>query len=168
MFISLEQPRIILICLFFGVILGVYLEPFLFISKFFKRRVWKEVIRWIAIASYSIIFTFLSSLYYLPNFRLYMALCVVVGATLYKFSFHKAVAILSSRVYNVIKITFLRVKLSNERRKEKARLFRGAKRNDNARNDFSGNINLSTRGHNNAKKQNKTVRRGNRLSARTD
>ncbi len=168
MFISLEQPRIILICLFFGVILGVYLEPFLFFSKFFKRKVYKEIVKWFAIASYSVIFTYLSSLYYLPNFRLYMALCVVVGATLYKFSFHKAVAILSSRVYNVIKITFLRVKLSNERRKEKARLFRSAKRNDNARNDFSCDSNLPTRWHNNAQKQNKTVRRGNRLFARTD
>jgi hypothetical protein len=166
MFLSLEQPRVMLACIFFGILFGVYYEPFLFICYFIKKRAVKESVKFIAILTFSIPFTLLSSAYSFPDFRAYMPICVGIGAILYKFSLHKAVAILNIRVYNVIKITFKKANSINERRKEKARVLRSFKRYDNANNDFGSGARLSTRGHRITQKQNRKVGCGDSVFAK--
>lgn len=165
MFISIEQPRIILACLFIGVILGVYYELFFFLSLFFKKRIIKEIIKCFGVFSFAPIFTAFSLAFEFPNFRLYMAVCIALGAIMYKFSFHKAVAIFLLRVYNVIKITFskikLRLKKANERRKEKASVLRGIKRTNNAGHRARGGNNVSAHRYNFSQKSNRKVRCGN-------
>ena len=164
MFLSLEQPRVMLACIFFGILFGVYYEPFLFICYFIKKRAVKESVKFIAILTFSIPFTLLSSAYSFPDFRAYMPICVGIGAILYKFSLHKAVAILNIRVYNVIKITFKKANSINERRKEKKSVLSSSIRYDNASNVTSGYHNLSNGGNIHKKTKNRRVRRGNCIS----
>lgn len=152
MFVSLEQPRVILACLFIGVIMGVYYEPFCFIATFFKNRKAKEIVKCTWLITFAPIYTLLSLTFKFSDFRLYNVICVLIGCAFYKFSFHKAVAIFTVKVYNVIKITFLRLKLrftnKDERRKEKARILRVFKRTDNARYGARSDIDVSARGDN--------------------
>ena len=164
MFQTLEQPKIFLLCLFIGVVFGIYYEPFYFVKLLFKKSLIKKIIKIISIILFAPIFVKFSLIFDFPDFRLYMVLAIFTGALLYKVSFHKPIAILLNRVYNVIRKLFFRlkqgIKRRNERRKEKKSILGGAVRDNNANNGVSNNNNLSTRRNIHKKKPNRKVRCG--------
>ena len=74
MFVTSDQPRIIVVCFFIGCLIGVYYELFYFIKLFFKNKLVKHIINSLWGASSSIIFTYVSFVYRFENFRMYMFL----------------------------------------------------------------------------------------------
>ncbi len=165
-FISLAQPRVFLCSTFIGVVIGVYYEIFYFISLFFKNNFIKHSLKTLWLASSSIIFITLSFAFEFPNVREYMFLGVFLGCLLYKLSFHKVIAILLNRVYNIITITVIKLKKrfldTHERRKEKKSVLGGARRAYNVHHDIGGDSSLPARRDTYSKKQNREARRGNK------
>lgn len=145
MFLSLDQPRIFVICLLVGVISGVYYEIFALVIKFIKAKWAIHTLQGAWLFSCSLIFITFSIIYELPNFRGYMAVGVGLGIYLYKLSFHKVFAIFINKVYNVIIKLLNKIKASNERRKEKAGVLGGAVGADNVHHHTRGDNNLSAR-----------------------
>ncbi|MBE5744312.1 MAG: hypothetical protein E7358_06335 [Clostridiales bacterium] len=170
-FISLSQPRIFLCSIFIGIIVGFYYEIYYFISLFFKKNFIKHGLKILWLLTSSIIYTSLSFAFEFPNVREYMFLGVIVGCLLYKFSFHKVIAILLNRVYNIIKVTIIKLKKrfldTYERRKEKKGVLCDTSGANNVYHDIGGNISLPTCRNTYSQKQNRKTRRGNnRFKAR--
>lgn len=120
MFLSLDQPRVFLVCLLCGVFVGLYYEIFYLLKKFIVNNTLKNSLNVIWLASSSVIYTAFSVKFELPDFRLYLFLAVIVGILLYKFSFHKVFAIFTNRVYNITNKINLKIKgkkFKHERRK---------------------------------------------------
>lgn len=170
-FLSLAQPRVFLCSSFIGIIIGIYYEPFYFLSLFFSKKFAKHILRAIWLSSSSIIFVALSFAFEFPNVREYMFLGVFFGCVLYKLSFHKVIAILLNKVYNILKVKIIELKKrfldTYERRKEKARILCGASRAYNVYDHIGGNTRISARRDTYSQKQNRKTRCGNkRLKAR--
>lgn len=165
-FISLGQPRVFLCSVFIGVIIGVYYEFFYFTALLFKKNFIKHALKTIWLASSSIIFIILSFAFEFPNVREYMFLGVFLGCLSYKLSFHKVIAILLNRVYNITTITFNKLKKrfldTYERRKEKKGVLGGTSGAYNFHHDSSGDSYISTRGNTYSQKQNRKARCGNK------
>ena len=153
-FISLDQPRVFLVCVFIGIICGVFYLPFYTALLFIKNKVIKHAIKGLWLVLSSIIFITVNLVYEFPNFRAYMVVGVAVGVYLYKLSFHKVFAILLNKVYNRINKLIKKVKASNERRKEKAGILGVSVGANNVNNNLGSNINLSTHRNIHSKKQN--------------
>lgn len=167
MFISLDQPRIFLCCLFIGIVCGLVYEPFSFIKLIFKTNAVNHVLDCLWLIASLFVFTYLGVIFSLPDFRWYMFLSVLLGFYFYEESFHKVFAFLENKLYNIISKSFSKLfkklKVKNERRKEKKNILGGSVRVNNAGNVTRGNRNLSNGGNIHAKKQNRRVGRGNRL-----
>ncbi len=153
-FISLDQPRVFLACVFIGIICGVSYLPFYTVLLFIKNKIIKQVVKGLWLGLSSLIFIAVNLIYEFPNFRAYMVVGVGVGIYLYKLSFHKVFAILLNKVYNRINKLIKKLKVSNERRKEKAGILGVSVGANNVNHDISGNINISTRRNIHSKKQN--------------
>ncbi len=152
MFLSLDQPRIFVICLLIGIISGVYYEIFALVIKFIKVKWFVHALQGVWLISCSLIFITFSLIYELPDFRGYMAVGVGLGIYMYKLSFHKVFAIFINKVYNVIIKLSNKIKASNERRKEKAGILGGAVGVDNVYHHTRGDNNLSAYRNNYPKK----------------
>ena len=118
----------------------------------------------IAIALFAPIFVKFSLLFNFSDFRLYMLLAIFCGALLYKVSFHKLIAILLNRVYNIIRKLFFKLKqgakIRYERRKEEKSVLGSVVRYNNANDGISNYNNLSTHRNIHKKKPNRKVGRG--------
>lgn len=163
MFATLEQPKIILACLFVGVLLGVYYEPFYLLGKIFKNKLFKNILIVIYFSSFSLIFIKAGLFFNIPDFREYMLLCVLVGGLLYKVSLHKPIAFFINLVYNNFNKLFIKlkqgVKKHYERRKEKKNILGGTVGHDNAHNRFGNGNNLPNDRNIHKKKPNRKVGR---------
>lgn len=143
MFLSLDQPRIFIICLLVGIISGVYYEIFSLIIRFIKLKWLVHVVKGLWLVSCLPIYITFSLTYEFPDFRGYMAVGVSIGMYLYKLSFHKVFAIFINKVYNIVVKLLNKIKASNERRKEKAGILGGAVGANNVHHDTRGDNNLS-------------------------
>ena len=145
MFLSLDQPRIFIICLLIGIISGVYYEIFSVIIRFIKIKWLVHTLKSTWLVSCSLIYITFSLIYEFPNFRGYMAIGVGLGLYLYKLSFHKVFAIFTNKVYNIVIKLSNKIKAHNERRKEKASILGSAVGANNVYNHFSGDNHVSAR-----------------------
>ena len=158
MFSSLDQPRIIFVSLFIGVIIGVFYEFFYLLKLFFQGKVFKEILDAVWISSSAFIYIQISAEYSFPNFRLYTLAFIVIGTIIYLFSFHKIIAIFLNRVYNIIVKLFKRVKRFYDRPKEKKSILRSFVRSNNANSHSSGSTSVSISRHIRKEKANRTIR----------
>ncbi len=166
MFISLDQPRIMLYCFAFGGIFGFISEVFYAVSLFFKCKVLKHAITCFWCVCCAFLFVFLNFYYNLGNFRLYKLIVIIVGTIFYYYSFHKIIAIFINSLYNKIvkKLSKLKKVLKKQKnvgtKKEKSAIGVNIGRNY-ATVYISGNNSLSNGGNSSKAQRNKKVRRGN-------
>ena len=158
MFSSLDQPRIVAVCLFIGVIIGVFYEPFYFLKLIFKHNIIGQILNGLWLFLSSFIYIFISTIYNFPNFRGYILIFIILGCLIYLFSFHKIIAIFENKVYNILIKIFKRVKTLYDRPKEKKGFFRRVVGTNNAYNDTRFNNSVSISGHFRKKKTNRTSR----------
>ena len=150
-FLSLDQPRVLLLSVAFGLYLGVCYFPFCLMGKFFKREWVKHILiaLWIALGAFP--FSMYGKIMNFPNFSGYMIIGVLVGLWLYAVSLHKLVAILALRVYNglnkLIKRLLKALKGKNERRKKKTSVLGKSFRVNNALHGASFCVSVSNGGH---------------------
>ena len=161
-FLSLDQPRVFLLSVAFGAYFGVCYFPFYFLSLFFKQKWLKHVVTATWLVFGALPFSKYAQVMNFPNFSPYMVAGVLLGLGLYVASFHKLVAILAARVYNVvnnlIKRLYKALKGKNERRKKKTSVLGSS---FGANNVFYGaNVSscISNDRHFRKKKQNRQVR----------
>ena len=102
MFLSLDQPRIFIICLLVGIISGVYYEIFSLVIRFIKQKWLIHAVKALWLVSCAPIYITFSLICEFPDFRGYMAVGVWLGLYLYKLSFHKVFAIFTNKVYNIV------------------------------------------------------------------
>ena len=130
-FIALDQPRVFLLSVAFGIYFGFCYFPFCVLKCFCKGKTAKAIITSLYFTLGAIPFSWYSCALNFGNFALYQILGVFLGLLLYKVSFHKPVAIFSLRVYNVINNSIKRLIKAlkgknelrkNERRKKKTRV----------------------------------------------
>ena len=167
MFSTLNQPIISVICVSIGVLFGFIYDIFFLCFNISKNKTITTISNIIYFILMAILFTITSNYLKFTNFRIYMAISVIVGLILYNKSFHKIIAKLYIKVYNIVKNKFLKIKnylkVKNERRKK-------------AKNNVSGNIGdsyavvysdsnngVSTRWHYSKKKQNRKTQSRNSL-----
>ena len=143
MFLSLDQPRIFIICILVGIISGAYYEIFSLIIKFIRLKWLVHTVKGLWLVSCLPIYITFSLTCEFPDFRWYMAVGVSIGLYLYKLSFHKVFAIFINKVYNIIIKLSNKIKASNERRKEKAGVLGGIVGANNVHHDTRGDNNLS-------------------------
>ncbi len=165
MFISLEQPKIMLFCFAFGGICGVLSELFFAVSLFFKNKIIKHAITcfWCVLCAF--LFVIFNFYFNLGNFRLYKLLVLIIGVIFYYYSFHKIIAILLNSLYNKYskKITNLKKVFKKKNvgtKKEKGAIGGNIGRNY-ASVHISGNNNVSNGGNLSKAQRNKKVGRGN-------
>ena len=157
MFSSLDQPRIVLVSLFIGVVIGAFYEIFYLLKLIFKGKVFKEILNAIWIFLSSFIYIQISTSYSFPNFRVYTVVFMVVGVIIYLFSFHKIIAIFLNRVYNIITKIFKKVKWFYDRPKEKKSILRSPIRRDNVNSHSFSSTSVSISRHTRKKKTNRTA-----------
>ncbi len=167
MFSTLNQPIISIICISIGVLFGFVYDIFFLCFNISKNNVVSTVGDILYFVIIAILFTIISNYLKFTNFRIYMAISVIVGLILYNKSFHKIIAKLYIKVYNVIKNKFLKIKnylkVKNERRK-KAKGNVGGNIGNNYAIMYSGSNNgVSTRWHYSKKKQNRKTQSRNSL-----
>ena len=119
MFLSLDQPRIVAVCLFIGVLSGAFYEFFYFLKMCFNYKVIGQILNGLWVFLSFFIYLKISTIYSFPNFRLYMLAFIILGAIIYLLSFHKIIAFFLNRVYNIIIKIIKRVKTLYDRPKEK-------------------------------------------------
>ncbi len=161
MFLTLSQPRIIVICLGIGVFSGIIYDIIFFFTEYFDNKIInfiKDIVYFILTA---FLFTFISTLANLGNFRFYMALLVSLGAYLYIKTFHKIIAKIYIKVYNIINKLLIKVK--NARRKEKKGAFRCNEWASNVTSYTNNDKRLSNSRHRKKIQQNKSIKRRNSL-----
>ena len=158
MYVTSDQPRIILVCFFIGVIIGLYYEFFYFIKLFIKSSAIKHIINAIWLVSSTPLYVIVSTKYHFENLRAYMILSLFFVLLLYFFSLHKCIAFFTNKVYNVIIKLFTRVKGFYDRfKKEKGVL--GSSFGANNACVYSSNFrSLSSGGNRYEKKRNKKAR----------
>ncbi len=158
MFTPLDQPRIVLVCLFIGVLSGVFYEFFHFLKLIFKSDFLLQILNGLWAFSSFFIYLKVSTDYYFPDFRIYMLLFILIGVIIYLLSFHKIIAFFSNWVYNKITNIIIRVKSLYDRPKEKKSFFRRFIRHDNATSGNRIDNSLSVSRHVAKKKPNRTFK----------
>lgn len=164
MFLTLSQPRIIVICIAIGILSGVVYDVIYFFTQYFNNKIvnfFKDLVYFIITA---FLFTMVSVKANLGNFRFYMALLVGLGAYLYIKSFHKIIAKIYIKVYNVINKLLIKVK--NARRKEKKGALCDNEWNSNVTRYYDNDNGISISGHYKKIQQNKSIKQRNRLFGR--
>ncbi len=164
MFLTLSQPRIIVICVGIGVLSGVIYDILYFFTEYFNNKIvnfLKDIIYFILT---SFLFTSVSSLANLGNFRVYMALCVLLGWFLYMKSFHKIIAKTYIKVYNVINKLLIKVK--NARRKEKPSVIRRNEWNSNVVSYIGNGKRVSNNRHYKKTRKDKSIKQRNNVFTR--
>ena len=156
MFVTLDQPRIVLVCAFAGVVAGFLGELFYFVKLFIKPKVVKGLITVLSLAFSSVVFCGVGFLYNVGNFRFYMAFVFLIFILLYCLSLHKPIAFLLNIVYNKINLMVIRVKENVRRKKEKG-VLRRVVGNGNVTSCDSGNTRLSNSGNIRKEKSNKNA-----------
>ncbi len=164
MFLTLSQPRIIVICIGIGVFSGVIYDIIYFFTEFFNNKILKYLRNLIYFILTAFLFTLISVKADLGNFRFYMGLLVALGAYLYIKSFHKIIAKLYIKVYNIINKLLIKVK--NARRKEKKGVVRRNEWNSNVTRYTYNDNGISTSGHHKKIQQNKSIKQRNRIFRR--
>ncbi len=164
MFLTLSQPRIIVICLSVGVLSGVIYDIIYFFTEYFNNKIVNFIKDLIYFILTAFLFTIISVKANLGNFRVYMALLVSFGAYLYIKSFHKIIAKIYIKVYNVINKLLIKVK--NARRKEKKGVVRGDKWYSNVTRYNDNDNGVSNRRHHQKEQQNKSTKQRNSLFTR--
>ena len=165
MFLTLSQPRIIVICIGIGVFSGVIYDFLCFFTDYFNNKIinfLKDLIYFILTA---FLFTLISAKANLGNFRVYMALLVALGGYLYIKSFHKIIAKINIKVYNVINNLLIKVK--NARRKEKKGALSNNEWYSNVTRYYDNDNGISNSGHYKKEQQNKSTKQRNSLFRRT-
>lgn len=160
MFISVDEPRVMLFCFAFGGIAGFLYEFFYFFMLVFKHKCVKHLLTftwWVCVA---FAFVFFNYFFHLGNFRVYKLAVIIVGLLFYKNSFHKIIAIFLNRVYNKY-VSFLKKKKSKKVKNDRAKKEKGTFRNylgrDNVVYNISGNTIVPTNKHSAKVQRNKKV-----------
>ncbi len=161
MFLTLSQPRIIVICIGIGILSGIIYDVIYFFTEYFNNKIVNFIKDILYFILTSFLFTAISLKANLGNFRFYMALLVVLGALLYMKSFHKIIAKSYVRVYNIINKIFIKVK--NARRKEKKGNVGYNKWNNNVTRYTYNDKRLSNSRHYKKTQQNKSIKQRNSL-----
>ena len=128
MYVTFDQPRTAIICLFIGEICGLVYEPFSLLKSIINKKLINHVLNFTFLFLSAFIYTLMTAKFSLGNFRLYMAVFFLLGLILYLNSFHKIIAFFIIRVYNVfirkIKRVVKRLKDYNDRPKKEKGIFR--------------------------------------------
>ena len=157
MFVTSDQPRTIIVCLFIGIIIGVFYEFFYFLKLFKDNKVYSSVLDavWLLLSSY--IYTFVSSKYKIGNVRGYIIILTLIGTFMYLVSLHKIIAIFINRVYNVFIKLLKGLYLYYDRVKKKKGFFRRTIRRYNVNSSSIDGYSVSVSGNNRKKKSHKSA-----------
>ena len=98
MFVTYDQPRSVIVCLFIGVVCGVLYEVFYTLKFIFNNKLLNHFLNFIFFICSAFIFTLLTCYFSLGNFRVYMAVFFMIGLILYLNTFHKIIAFFVSLV----------------------------------------------------------------------
>lgn len=158
MFVTSDQPRTIIVCLFIGILVGVFYEPFYLLKLFYNSRVYKSVLDALWLFSSSFIYTFISCEYSIGNLRAYMIVLTLCGAVMYLLSLHKIIAIFINRVYNKIIKVLKRLKSYYDRPKKKKGFFCRTIGYYNANNGVVYGYSVSSSRNSRKKKSHKSTR----------
>ena len=160
MFVTYDEPRIMLFCFAFGGIAGLIYELFYIILLPTKSNVIKHVVTLIWWCVVAITFVFFNYYFHLGNFRLYKLAVILIGLLFYKNSFHKIIAFFLNRVYNKYVAYRKKLKLKkvkNVRAKKEKGTFRTNIGRNNVVYNISGNTFLPTNKHSAKVQRNKKV-----------
>ena len=144
MYETYSQPKVILICLFCGIIFGVVFDFLGIFKKVINKKIFSHIIDFLGCVICSLIFLQISFLKEVGNFRLYTLPCSLVGFAIYYFSFHKIIAFLLNKVYNIIKIKFQEVERKYDGAKKTKSKFRNIIGRNNACDNLRYAHNVST------------------------
>lgn len=164
MFLTFDEPRVMLCCFAFGGLIGFLYELFYFLGLIFKSQIIKHVLTCVWWVLDAFIFVFFNYFFHLGNFRIYKIAVILVGFIFYFNSFHKIIAIFLNKVYNkydkfIKKVKVKKVK-NDATKKEKSAFGTNIRRN-NAVYNISGNTCLSSSEHSAKVQRNKKVGRRN-------
>lgn len=153
MFITLTQPRDFILCVSIGIISGIIYDIIYLLTNHINKKIVTIIGQLIYFILASVLFTKLSQIFSIGNFRLYMAIGVMVGLLIYIKSFHKTIAKIDKKVYN--KINIIKTRIINlfrkvyERRKKAKGVIGGGIRRGNVTMYVSGNKRIPNSRHNN-------------------
>ena len=161
MFVTIDEPRIMLCCFAFGGIIGFLYEPFYFLNLIIKSKLVNHLLNSVWWLIVSILFIFFSYYFNLGNFRVYKLEVILVGLLFYFNSFHKIIAIFLNRVYNKYD-KFLKKRklkrLKNDATKKEKSAFGTYFRRDNVVYNIGGNTRVPSNKHSAKIQRNKKIR----------
>ena len=102
MFVTKSQFFVFMACVTFGGIIGVVFSISALVKFFIKNNLLKAVPDVIAFLPLGLLFLQYSHYLSFPNLRIYMILGVFVGLTFYLKSFHRLLAKIAKKFYNII------------------------------------------------------------------
>ena len=162
-----NQLLVLMICMFSGVLTGILTEIFSFVRLFVKGKVSVMIIDSLIGISAAFIFFIVGVLFYLPDFRLYMAVGILLGFWFYHESLHRILAILEKRLYNKCRSCLKRIRIrqaaANERRKAKKNSSRRDRGGSNTVRDLAGVLDLSADRRVRTKTENKRTGKTDRI-----
>ena len=161
MFITSDQPRILIVSLFIGLIIGGFYEIFYFLKLYFKKEFYNHFFNVLYFVLSSFIFVNVSTIYHFSNFRVYMLLAVFIGILIYLLTLHKIIAIFLNKVYNMVNKTIKGLKARYVRSKEKANILGSSCGNNNVNIRTYRSSCVSISRHIGKKKTNRNFRRQN-------
>ncbi len=120
MFITLNQFYVFLACVTFGAFGGVLFSIFAIIKRLIKSKILHVILDVFCMIALSLGFSVFSYKHNFPNLRAYMIFGALLGLTMYLKSFHRILAKIIKKFYNITIQKFKKGKgKTNDRNKSK-------------------------------------------------
>ncbi len=105
-----NQLLILCASAFSGIVAGVLYEFFYLLRRLVKLRALKIFFDVLFFLLFAVIFIFVSVVFNFPQMRVFMVLGAFLGFSIYICTFHRIVAFLIEKLYNIFKILFKNLK----------------------------------------------------------
>lgn len=96
-------------CVLAGILSGIACEPFFAINYCANSKIVRIITDVLCAILFGAIFLLICICFHLSDFRIYMAMSIVVGFMLYKISIHRILAFFAKRLYNKIGSSWKRI-----------------------------------------------------------